>query len=96
MRNPLSALIGCADEIIASLNEYRSSLASPSSDSQEGRPPNIELIVEAIEAADTIIYCAMHQVSLEPSFRFPASSRAGPHLGRHLAETWYEQFNTQC
>jgi len=64
MRNPLSALIGCADEIIASLKEYRSSFKSPAIDSRKANPENLGLINEAIEAADTIIYCAMHQVSV--------------------------------
>ncbi|CZR56780.1 related to sensory transduction histidine kinase [Phialocephala subalpina] len=68
MRNPLSALIGCADEIIASLNDFRRNLittSNPSSISQSGPSPSpstsLHLISEAIEAADTIIYCAMHQ-----------------------------------
>ncbi|PVH76512.1 hypothetical protein DL98DRAFT_592105 [Cadophora sp. DSE1049] len=68
MRNPLSALIGCADEILASLNEVRSSLrgseatklsAMPSTSPETSKA--LHLIDEAIEAADTIIYCAMHQ-----------------------------------
>lgn len=95
MRNPLSALIGCADEIIASLTDYRAlvlpgsspasplhsrnqsasnshtnlsslslnTLVQPTSSPLPASTPtsNRHLIDEAIEAADTIIYCAMHQ-----------------------------------
>lgn len=59
MRNPLSALIGCADEIIASLGEYRSRERKYAVDEQ--KRTNLLLVDEAIEAADTIIYCSMHQ-----------------------------------
>jgi signal transduction histidine kinase len=83
MRNPLSALIGCADEIISSLTEYRSVFKSEASSptltptavintdsSLSQRIPPLAtylqldpryLINEAVEAAETIIYCAMHQ-----------------------------------
>ena len=61
MRNPLSALLGCADEIIASLKQYKSSLSSPGTDSYGITLDNLNLVDEAMEAADTIIYCAMHQ-----------------------------------
>ncbi|KAG9228812.1 hypothetical protein BJ875DRAFT_508295 [Amylocarpus encephaloides] len=65
MINPLSALIGCADEIISFLREYASNLRQPdvptSTHSLDSNTPKIELLDEALEAADTIIYCAMHQ-----------------------------------
>lgn len=67
MRNPLSALIGCADEILASLNELRTSLKKPKAvnlltdTSELPTGKTLHLVDEAIEAADTIIYCAMHQ-----------------------------------
>ncbi|KUJ17292.1 uncharacterized protein LY89DRAFT_733155 [Mollisia scopiformis] len=66
MRNPLSALIGCADEIIASLNDFRRDLIRSSDPSAISHPKaslaeSLHLLTEAIEAADTIIYCAMHQ-----------------------------------
>ncbi|PBP17289.1 M2QJ, histidine kinase-group XI protein [Diplocarpon rosae] len=62
MRNPLSALIGCADEILASLNEIRLSLKStPPECVQSDTRKTYQLLSEATEAADTIIYCAMHQ-----------------------------------
>jgi signal transduction histidine kinase len=70
MRNPLSALIGCADEIISSLNDFRISIgangtlngvqSSHSDQTLETWTP-WHLLDEAIDAADTIIYCAMHQ-----------------------------------
>jgi signal transduction histidine kinase/CheY-like chemotaxis protein len=65
MRNPLSALIGCADEITTSLNTYRNTLQTPipngTTPDPTDTPPPTHLLDEAIEAADTIIYCAMHQ-----------------------------------
>ncbi|PQE33671.1 hypothetical protein CJF32_00010852 [Rutstroemia sp. NJR-2017a WRK4] len=67
MRNPLSALIGCADEILSSLHEYQDYLEGykkTASAKELRKHPNLaktHLIEEAIEAADTIIYCAMHQ-----------------------------------
>jgi signal transduction histidine kinase len=68
MRNPLSALIGCADEIITSLNELRTATKTsvfPTGNFYTQHNPEIpepwHLLDEAIEAADTIIYCAMHQ-----------------------------------
>ncbi|TVY46783.1 Hybrid signal transduction histidine kinase K [Lachnellula occidentalis] len=67
MRNPLSALIGCADEITTSLTEYISDLKKPLSIENSSADPEMEfqkplhLLDEAMEAAETIIYCAMHQ-----------------------------------
>lgn len=65
MRNPLSALIGCADEILFSLHEYKDSInqfigAGKIRELLSAELPNY-LIDDAIEATDTIIYCAMHQ-----------------------------------
>ena len=66
MRNPLSALIGCADEIITSLSELRAQARSGGDSNDHSRhhsetPKYLYLLDEAIEAADIIIYCAMHQ-----------------------------------
>lgn len=66
MRNPLSALIGCADEIITSLSEFRKVVKANNSmvdkqNSLKETPIPLQLVEEAIEAADIIIYCAMHQ-----------------------------------
>ncbi|ESZ92001.1 putative histidine kinase M2QJp [Sclerotinia borealis F-4128] len=62
MRNPLSALIGCADEILSSLHEYKNLM---NSSGENGKILSTELPINlidgAIEATDTIIYCAMHQ-----------------------------------
>ena len=68
MPNPLSALIGCADEIITSLNELRTATKSGISSGTGYHSHHIPeasksfiLLEEAVEAAETIIYCAMHQ-----------------------------------
>ena len=66
MRNPLSALIGCADEIITSLSELRAKARSGGDSNDHSThhsetPKYLYLLDEAIEAADIIIYCAMHQ-----------------------------------
>ncbi|CAG8952891.1 hypothetical protein HYFRA_00007605, partial [Hymenoscyphus fraxineus] len=69
MRNPLSALIGCADEIIAALRDYRMTIQSPNfwplppspTHERNERQPYVEPLEECIESAKTIIYCAMHQ-----------------------------------
>ena len=69
MRNPLSALIGCADEIITSLNELRIAgkpgIIISGTDHHSNHSPeaskSLHLLDEAVEAAETIIYCAMHQ-----------------------------------
>jgi signal transduction histidine kinase len=67
MRNPLSALIGCADEITTSLRDYISNLKKTSLtengsvNSDMGPQKSFQLLDEAMEAAETIIYCAMHQ-----------------------------------
>jgi signal transduction histidine kinase len=68
MRNPLSAMLHCADAIISSLNDYRKmsvmsdyAFGEPSTTKTTARILPQNLIDESIEAADTIIYCAMHQ-----------------------------------
>ncbi|KAI1002244.1 hypothetical protein K3495_g5957 [Podosphaera aphanis] len=75
MRNPLSALISCADEIVTSLNEFLSRVPLHSSGHKvecpllKNSPSHVpidisnstQLIEESLEAANTIIYCAMHQ-----------------------------------
>ena len=70
MRNPLSALIGCADAIITSLNELRTATRmggvlngtrNPHLEHNSEISKPLHLLDETIEAADTIIYCAMHQ-----------------------------------
>ncbi|KAH7138538.1 hypothetical protein B0J11DRAFT_546282 [Dendryphion nanum] len=52
MRNPLSAILQCADEICKTLNNFRSS-------GEEVIPDG--LVADSIDAAQTIILCAQHQ-----------------------------------
>ncbi|KZF21968.1 hypothetical protein L228DRAFT_238996 [Xylona heveae TC161] len=54
MRNPLSAILQCADEVVSSLDEYR---ANASQETEE----HAELIEGSIDAAQTIMLCAQHQ-----------------------------------
>lgn len=56
MRNPLSAILQCSDEITASLTEYRST--------EEGSNITVkltELLEGSVDAAQTIALCAQHQ-----------------------------------
>ena len=54
MRNPLSAILQCADEISTTLTDYRlNSGSSPK--------PGDDLIENSIDAAQTIALCAQHQ-----------------------------------
>jgi PAS domain-containing protein len=55
MRNPLSAILQCADEISTRLGDFQNTKA-------ESIDP--ELISNSIDAAQTIMLCAQHQVSL--------------------------------
>jgi PAS domain S-box-containing protein len=52
MRNPLSAILQCADEIATSLSEFRNSGQDKIDD---------ELVNNSIDAAQTIGLCALHQ-----------------------------------
>jgi CheY-like chemotaxis protein len=54
MRNPLSAILQCADEIASSLSDYRD-------DASKGVAPPAELLESNIDAAQTIALCAQHQ-----------------------------------
>jgi PAS domain S-box-containing protein len=54
MRNPLSAILQCADEIISTLSEYRAR--------DEGLSPTVKDVFDSsIDAAQTIALCAQHQ-----------------------------------
>ncbi|KAK1752528.1 hypothetical protein QBC47DRAFT_59888 [Echria macrotheca] len=56
MRNPLSAILQCADEITSSLNQYR--VGDPSSYG----PNKLNILIDScMEAANTISLCASHQ-----------------------------------
>ena len=52
MRNPLSAILQCAEEISSSLSEYKDG---------ERRPIDSRVISDCIDSAQTISLCAMHQ-----------------------------------
>ncbi len=54
MRNPLSAILQCADEITTSLTDYQA--RNPSSDQ-----PISDLMDNSVDAAQTIALCAQHQ-----------------------------------
>ena len=54
MRNPLSAILQCADEIASSLSEYRSSSSSSNT-------LRSSLVESSIDAAQIIALCAQHQ-----------------------------------
>lgn len=55
MRNPLSAILQCADQIATTLTEFRANRGSP--------PPKAldELMDNSVDAAQTIALCAQHQ-----------------------------------
>lgn len=54
MRNPLSAILQCADEISTTLSEFRANRNSP-------QKVVDELMDESVDAAQTIALCAQHQ-----------------------------------
>jgi signal transduction histidine kinase len=69
IRNPLSAVLHCAEEIIVSLSEYTSKTNSSTTTNAKslqvlGDCPTVkvkELLEDTIEAAQTIAYCVHHQ-----------------------------------
>ena len=56
IRNPLSAILQCADEILTSLSDFKLRSKSP--------PLPIDLIDSNIDAAQTIALCANHQTRI--------------------------------
>ncbi|OQO11760.1 hypothetical protein B0A48_03487 [Cryoendolithus antarcticus] len=56
MRNPLSAILQCSDEIIGSLTELRAKHSSSNS-----RPITEEMLASCLDAAQTINLCSQHQ-----------------------------------
>jgi len=56
MRNPLSAILQCADEIASSLNRHKTGDAAP-----DGSTTWDTLVDSCMEAANTIALCASHQ-----------------------------------
>lgn len=58
MRNPLSAILQCSDEITTSLTGYKAS------DGTKSTEKLLDLLDSSIDAAQTIALCAQHQVSI--------------------------------
>jgi PAS domain S-box-containing protein len=54
MRNPLSAILQCADDISSALGEYEASKT----------PPPQDVVASCVEAAHTISLCVQHQKSI--------------------------------
>lgn len=52
MRNPLSAILQCSDDILASLSEHNTSVPPP------------EVVASCLEAASTISLCVQHQKAI--------------------------------
>lgn len=59
MRNPLSAILQCSDEITSSLTAFK--------DSEDNKPSEklLDMLESSIDAAQTIALCAQHQVSID-------------------------------
>lgn len=58
MRNPLSAILQCSDEISASLTEFKAT-----GERLKSAERLQEMLDNSIDAAQTITLCAQHQVS---------------------------------
>ncbi|KAI1850884.1 hypothetical protein JX266_003549 [Neoarthrinium moseri] len=54
MRNPLSAILQCADDILSTLSSHRA----------QGSPPSSEDVDSCLDAAHTISICVQHQKSI--------------------------------
>jgi hypothetical protein len=61
MRNPLSAILQCSDEITSSLSEFR----LLEEQAQSGQKLS-DILESSIDAAQTIALCAQHQVRFSP------------------------------
>lgn len=57
MRNPLSAILQCSDEITGSLNDFKFS-----KEAAEASQVLIDTLDSSIDASQTIALCAQHQV----------------------------------
>jgi len=60
MRNPLSAIVQCADGISSSLKQYRAA----NKDLEERDCQLANILKDGIDAAETIQLCAQHQKSI--------------------------------
>ena len=56
MRNPLSAILQSADGIVGSMTELKTS--------RYGQVFSLEVIENTLEAAQTVVLCAQHQVNI--------------------------------
>ncbi|KAI0121090.1 aerobic respiration control sensor protein arcB [Xylariales sp. AK1849] len=54
MRNPLSAILQCADDILVTLDNHRT----------KDSPPTLDAVENCLEAAQTISLCVQHQKSI--------------------------------
>lgn len=62
MRNPLSAILQCADEIISTLSKYRRDAFTSTTTAERDLRQGLEDILDSsIDAAQTISLCAQHQ-----------------------------------
>lgn len=59
MRNPLSAILQCSDEITTSLTEFKANDDDAKLDEKV-----LDILDSSIDAAQTIALCAQHQVRL--------------------------------
>jgi len=59
MRNPLSAILQCSDEITSSLTEFKAGDEEAKSNQKLA-----EILDSSIDAAQTIALCAQHQASI--------------------------------
>lgn len=57
MRNPIGAILGCADDISAALRQYQLTEAKPNKSLSS-------LVADCVESAETIALCAQHQKSI--------------------------------
>jgi signal transduction histidine kinase/ActR/RegA family two-component response regulator len=64
IRNPMSAVLHCAEEIGASLTEYNATVSGSTAHRNPDAPSSIglhERLQSAIDAAQIIVHCVMHQ-----------------------------------
>jgi hypothetical protein len=59
MRNPLSAILQCSDEITSSLTEFKAG-----DEEAKSNRKLTEILDSSIDAAQTIALCAQHQVGI--------------------------------
>jgi signal transduction histidine kinase/CheY-like chemotaxis protein len=83
IRNPLSAVLHCADEIIASLSGYRAKTNGGLPGDTNGLRAELraakmnfqDVIKDAVDAAQTIVYCVQHQKRIVDGLWLPRPHR---------------------